>query len=95
MRPWHRCLARLLTCSTSIALAACAHTTPEWDAHFGDATRIALAQQVLDPLAAQRTAPPLGMDGRAAAGAYQRYQKSSSEPAPAPASLLSVSSGGR
>jgi hypothetical protein len=62
-------------------LAACAATTPQWDAHFGDATRIALAQQVIAPAAVRNADPVAGMDGRAAAQAQQRYQKSFAEPA--------------
>jgi len=64
-------------------LTACAATTPQWDARFGDATRIALAQQVIAPAAARNADPVAGMDGRAAAQALQHYQKSFAEPAPA------------
>lgn len=62
-------------------LAACAATTPRWDAHFGDATRIALAQQIIAPAAARNADPVAGIDGRAAAQAQLRYQKSFAEPA--------------
>ncbi len=74
--------------ATATLLAGCAHTTPDWDARFGDATRIALARQVADPQAARGGAAVAGMDGKAARGAYERYQKSFSEPAPAPAALI-------
>lgn len=88
--PYH--LARLAKCATVALLAGCAHTTPDWDAHFGDAARIALARQVADPQAARNGAPVAGMDGRAARGAYDRYQKLFTEPASAPAPLI-ISSG--
>jgi len=65
--------ALLLCCA---ALGGCASTTPGWDAHFGDSARIALSQQVLHPDAARGAGPVTGMDGRAAATAYEQYQKS-------------------
>jgi hypothetical protein len=76
--------ALLLCCA---ALGGCASTTPAWDARFGDTARITLSQQVLRPDAARSAAPVSGMDGRAAASAYEQYQKSfqNREPqAPAP-----------
>ena len=75
-----------------VLLAGCVHTTPDWDAHFGDNARIALAQQVAQPLAARNADPVAGMDGRAARGAYERYQKSFSEPAQQPAPLVASGS---
>lgn len=65
------------------ALAGCAATTPQWDQHFGDATRIALARQIVAPAAARNADPVAGLDGRAAAQAQQQYQKSFSAAAPA------------
>lgn len=74
-------------CLATAALAAsllqgCVHTTPDWDLRFGDATRIALAQQISQPEAARNADPVAGMDGRAARAAFERYQKSFSSPAP-------------
>ncbi|MYM23082.1 hypothetical protein GTP46_10535 [Duganella sp. FT135W] len=60
-------------------LSACASTTPQWDARFGIDTRMALAQQVLQPAAGRNTDPVMGMDGRSARAAYERYQKAGSE----------------
>ena len=57
-------------------LQGCIHTTPEWDKQFGSATRNNLAAQVLDPAAAANTHPATGIDGRAAKGAHDRYQRS-------------------
>jgi len=74
--------ARIATGAVTAALlAACSATTPQWDAHFGDATRIAQAQQIIAPAAARNADPVAGMDGRAAAQAQQHYQKSFAEPA--------------
>jgi len=88
-------LATLAAWAAPALLAGCVHTTPDWDAHFGDATRIAMAQQIAHPQAAQSAAPVAGMDGRAARGAYERYQKSFSEPAQPPAPLVTGSGSGR
>ena len=88
-----RHMRRLVALAGGMLLAGCVHTTPDWDAHFGDTTRIALAQQVARPQAARNADPVAGMDGRAARGAYERYQKASSEPATQLAPL--VAGGGR
>jgi len=74
-------------------LAACSATTPQWDAHFGDATRIAMARQIIAPAAARNADPVAGMDGRAAAQAQQRYQKSFAEPAPNNAAIIGAGPG--
>lgn len=68
-------------------LGGCASTTPEWDRHFGESTRLTLSRQVLSPDAASRAAPAPAMDGAAAVAAYESYQKSFRErPAQQPAS---------
>lgn len=67
-------LATLLA-GTSL-LAACASTTPELDAVFGQAVREARTAQTLNPKASQNTDPVLGIDGKAGAAAQQRYQES-------------------
>ena len=64
-------------------LSACVSTTPNWDARFGIDTRIALAQQVMNPGAARNTDPVAGMDGRSARAAYERYQQAGAEQQPA------------
>ena len=69
-------------------LQGCMHTTPEWDRQFGTATRANLAAQVLDPAAAANRNPAVGVDGRAAKGAHERYQRSFAQPEPAPAPIF-------
>jgi len=56
-------------------LCACA-TAPNWESRFGDAARLDFAQQVIDPNAAIRPAPPLRTDGKAASGAMKGYADS-------------------
>lgn len=75
-------------------LQGCAHTTPQWDRQFGNATRANLAAQVLDPAAAN-THPATGIDGRAAKGAHDRYQRSFAQPESAPSPLIINAGGAR
>ena len=75
-------------------LGGCANTTPGWDAQFGAATRANLAAQVLDPAASRNPNPALGVDGRAAKGAHDRYQRSFAQPESAPPSLV-INAGAR
>lgn len=75
----------LLACGA--LMTGCA-TTPQLDSRFGDAARIAFAQQVAAPAAARNPDPAAGMDGRAARLAQERYQKSFSEPAPQQGSFV-------
>lgn len=76
-------------------LAACVNTplgktTPQWDKQFGSNTRTAMAQQIIDPQARRNTDPVAGMDGKAAQGAYERYQRTFSGAAPqAPTFMIS------
>lgn len=74
--------ARLLVLLLSGAgmFAGCASTTPQLDATFGEAVRSARTTQTLNPKASENTAPVLGMDGKAAASAQQRYQESFQTP---------------
>ena len=69
-------------------LAACASTTPQWDAHFGDAVRTVRAQQLADPAAPASLDPVRGIDGRAARAAQERYEHSFREPPAAPAPVV-------
>lgn len=76
-------------------LSACAPTTPQWDASFGNAVRTAIAQQTLHPDASGNPDPVSGIDGRAAREAIDRYQKSFRQPAPQPnVFTIGVGSGG-
>ena len=72
-------------------LAACASSSPQWDARFGDAVRGAIAAQVANPAAARNQDPVAGLDGKAARGALERYEQSFSTP-PAPPPPMSVGS---
>jgi hypothetical protein len=66
--------------ATASLLAACASTTPQLDAVFGDAVREARTAQTLNPKASENTDPVLGIDGKAGAAAQQRYQESFQAP---------------
>lgn len=85
---WRR-LALLLPATL---LAACTHgSTPQLDGHFGDAVRLAMAQQVRDPASAGRRAPADGLDGASAQAVMQRYRASFAEPngqAPQPVQFM-------
>lgn len=85
----------LLPALVTACLQGCMHTTPEWDRQFGIATRANLAIQVLDPAAAANRNPAIGVDGRAAKGAYERYQRSFAQPEPAPAPIFFSTGGAR
>jgi type IV pilus biogenesis protein CpaD/CtpE len=82
----------LVTAALALLLPACAATTPHNDAHFGQSVRATLASQVADPAAVRNATPVNGIDGNAALGALQRYEKSFGkvEAAPAPAPFLSL-----
>lgn len=77
-------LAMLLACCSG-----CGSTTPQWDSRFGDATRAAFAQQVIDPDAGRANRAVSGIDGASAAATQERYRKSFSEPPP-PASVFTI-----
>lgn len=60
------------------SLSGCAQTSPQWEKNFGTSLRASLASQVADPAAARNPNPNpvVGLDGRAAAAANQRYEAS-------------------
>lgn len=72
-----------------LALSACS-STPYFDRHFGQSVRATLASQVIDPAAVRNTNPVSGVDGRAAKGAQDRYEKS----VEAPQALKGIMGGG-
>ena len=74
-------LVLALAPALALTLSGCAGT-PVLDSQFGDSVRQANAQQTLFPNAGRNTAPVLGIDGRAADGAYESYQKSYKTPEP-------------
>lgn len=70
--------AALLLC----ALAGCVSTTPELDRQFGHSVATLNALQTVNPEAGRNNAPVSGIDGKAAASAYDAYQKSYKTPEP-------------
>ena len=74
--------AAALLCQGSLTLlTACVPTTPNWDSQFGDAARLSVAQQTLNPDAGQ-TAISESVDGNASREAMGRYRSSFKEPQP-------------
>ncbi|APR04580.1 pilus assembly protein [Thauera chlorobenzoica] len=59
-----------------LGLSGCMSTSPAWDARFGEAARVANAQQVINPMASQSADMVSGVDGKAAQGAMTGYAKS-------------------
>ena len=92
-------LIRQLAWLALLQLAGCSSgSTPRFDAHFGEATRLAMAQQVLDPAAASNTAPANGLDGASARAVMERYRASFAEPngqAAQPVSFMLGGGGGK
>src|SRR5450830_399668 len=75
------CLRPLLVLVLALQLSACAHqSTPQLDQRFGDAVRLAMAQQVLNPAAARNQTPANGLDGPSARAVMDRYRASFVEP---------------
>lgn len=65
----------------AIATAGCAgSSTPLLDAKFGDSVRAARESQTLNPAASANQDPVLGIDGKAAVQAQERYQDSFKTP---------------
>lgn len=69
-------------------LSACVHTTPDWDQRFGDATRVAMARQMVTPAAAANTDPVAGINGKAGQATLENYQKSFAQPPAVAAPLV-------
>jgi hypothetical protein len=67
---------RLLLALLPVALAGCVPVTPEYDMHFGEAVRTAIAQQTINPDASKNRDPVLGLDGKAAGATMDNYDKS-------------------
>jgi outer membrane murein-binding lipoprotein Lpp len=72
----------------ALMLAGCVSPTPRFDKHFGESVRTNLAAQVANPAAAANPDPVQGVDGRAARGAQERYEKSFTQPEGPPSSLV-------
>ena len=87
-------IRRCLWLAPLLALAACTHgSTPQFDARFGQATRLALAQQVQDPAAVGNTTPADGLDGASARAVIERYRASFAQPNAQPASSSTMLGG--
>ena len=86
-------IQRTAVLAPAALLAACASSSPQWDARFGESVRGAMAAQVADPAAARNQNPVAGLDGKAARAALERYEHSFTTP-PAPPPPLSISVGG-
>jgi hypothetical protein len=75
-----RLLLPALVLGLATQLTGCGSTTPELDAKFGDAVRAAREAQTLNPAASANKDPVLGLDGKAAVHAQERYQDSFKSP---------------
>ena len=72
---------KLLAIAGLATLGGCAvSTTPETDARFGQSFSLIKAQQTLNPDASLNTDPVVGIDGKAAKGAYENYRDSFRRP---------------
>ncbi len=81
--------------SLALIASGCTSTTPRIDSQFGDAARIAIAQQTINPDAGKNPAADKGMDGKAALEVMDRYQKSFRTPPPQSSVFtIGVSGGG-
>ncbi|PJJ20727.1 hypothetical protein CLU90_3988 [Janthinobacterium sp. 67] len=85
-------LRRLAALVLALQMAACAHSsTPQLDPRFGDAVRLAMAQQVRYPASAGNRQLADGLDGPSAHAVMQRYRASFVEPngqAPQPVQFM-------
>lgn len=63
-----------------LLLGACAETTKNYDAHFGEAARMTLASQVINPDAGKAISGDNTLDGQAAKESVDRYRASFKEP---------------
>lgn len=67
----------LLACAVGLALSGCSTGLMKTEDASSSAVRAAFAAQVIEPAGvAGDTAPPAGLDGRAARQAQERYEKS-------------------
>lgn len=80
LNPSFRLLMTTVALGLATQLTGCASTVPELDAKFGDAVRAARLNQTLNPAASANKDPVLGVDGKAAVNAMERYQESFKSP---------------
>lgn len=72
----------LMASTLLFMLTACATNTNEWDRHFGESVRAAVALQTININAAKNTDPVFGISGKAANETMGRYQTTFKEPPP-------------
>lgn len=90
----NRNLTRMMAVAGVITLSGCvASTTPQADAHHGEAMIMLKAQQTLDPDASRSTKPVSGLDGKAAKGALDNYRDSFRKPPAEVANPLTIGAG--
>lgn len=81
LKPSYRLLMTTVALGFAAQLTGCVGiATPELDAKFGDAVRAARQNQTLNPTASANKDPVLGVDGKAAVSAMDRYQESFKSP---------------
>ncbi len=86
------CIARFsVRLALAAVLAGCAQTTPQFDRHFGEAVRQAVARQIIAPDAGANPDPVAGVDGASARSAQDNYRRSFSAAPPAGAFTMGVS----
>jgi hypothetical protein len=78
----------LIVLAAVLSTTACVNTTPQWDRQFGQSVHGAIANQTIDPAAAANRNQVLGIDGSAALGAQQRYERTFAQPEAHGASML-------
>jgi hypothetical protein len=74
--------------AAAMLLHGCVAPAPRFDHAFGESVRANLAAQVANPAAAANPDPVSGIDGRAARGAQERYEKSFAQPERAEPALI-------
>jgi type IV pilus biogenesis protein CpaD/CtpE len=82
-----------IAATLALLLSACAATSPQADARFGQSVRATLLSQVAQPAGVRNDNPVTGIDGRAARAAHESYEKSFGKTvtsAPAPAALVNT-----
>lgn len=81
LKPCYRLLLTTAVLGLATQLSGCVSTTtPELNARFGDAVRAAREAQTLNPAASANQDPVLGLDGKAAVNALDRYEESFKSP---------------
>lgn len=63
-----------------VVLTGCTSTTPQLDAKFGETVRAVREQQTVNPAGTPVTNQDLGIGGKAAVNAQERYQDSFKTP---------------